>query len=200
MEETLDIKKIECIIEALLFAYGDKVTLDTISNVIDVDKKTTKMILSNMIYSYNRSSRGLMIREITDGYQLCSRQEYHDFVKKAFEPKMKQSISQAAMETLAIIAYNGPVTKARIEQIRGVNSDSAVARLLERNLVREAGRLETPGRPAIFEVTEEFYRSFGFSSKSDLPILEFQDLARQSEGQEITFDDSSNQSDDQVLN
>ncbi|GAE89063.1 segregation and condensation protein B [Acetivibrio straminisolvens JCM 21531] len=85
-------------------------------------------------------------------------------------------MSQAALETLAIIAYNRPITKARIEQIRGVNSDSAVARLLEKNLIREAGRLDAPGKPVLYETTDEFFRSFGFKSDSDLPIFELNDI------------------------
>lgn len=174
MEDTLDIKKMESIIEALLFAMGEKVATETICDVIGMDKKTTRAIMNNMMYSYNRSARGLMIREINDGFQLCSRPEHHEYVKKAFEPKVRQFLSQAALETLGIIAYEGPVTKAKIEQVRGVNSDGAVTRLVEKQLIKEVGRLDTPGKPAIFEVTEEFYRSFGYGSKAELPVLELQ--------------------------
>ena len=88
------------------------------------------------------------------------------------EPRQKQALSQAAFETLAIIAYNQPVTRARIEMIRGVNSDSSIATLLERNLIKEAGRLDSPGRPMVYETTGEFLRSFGFRSVKDLPMIE----------------------------
>lgn len=175
MDEILDIKKLEAIIEALLFAVGDRVSIESVSEVIELDKKTTKAIMNNMIYSYNRSARGVMIREVDNGYQMCSRQEYHEYVKKAFEPKVRSYLTQAALETLSIIAYNGPITKAKIEQIRGVNSEGAVSRLVERNLVKETGRLDAPGKPIIFDVTEDFYRSFGFGSKVDLPVLEMKD-------------------------
>jgi segregation and condensation protein B len=90
------------------------------------------------------------------------------------EPRQKQALSQAAFETLSIIAYNQPVTRTRIEMIRGVNSDSAVSRLLERNLIREAGRMDTPGKPMLYETTEEFLRSFGFKSTRDLPVIELE--------------------------
>lgn len=91
-------------------------------------------------------------------------------------PKQKSGLSQAAFETLAIIAFNRPITKAKIEQIRGVNSDSAIAKLLERNLIREAGRLDAPGKPILYETTEEFFRSFGYKSDSDLPIFEMNEI------------------------
>jgi segregation and condensation protein B len=92
------------------------------------------------------------------------------------EPRQKQALSQAAFETLSIVAYNQPVTRARIEAVRGVNSDSAVTRLVERNLIKEAGRLDAPGKPMLYETTEEFLRSFGFKSVKDLPIIELENL------------------------
>lgn len=167
-----DIRKIEAIIEGLLFAAGERISLDKISEIIEMDKKTTKLILNNMILNYQSASRGIMIREINNGYVFSTKPEYYDFVKKLFESRQKQALSQAAYETLSIIAYNQPITKARIETIRGVNSDRAVTRLLERNLIKEAGRMETPGKPVLLETTEEFLKSFGFKSLSDLPILE----------------------------
>lgn len=168
----MEIKNIEAVIEGLLFASGDMLSLEKISEIIEVDRKTTRLILNNMIINYQNSKRGILLREINGSYQLCTRQEHHDYIKKLFEPRQKQGISQAAFETLAIIAYNGPITKAKIEQIRGVNCDSAITRLLERNLIREAGRMDVPGKPMLFETTEEFLRSFGFRSLADLPQLE----------------------------
>jgi segregation and condensation protein B len=175
-QNIIDIKKIESIIEGLLFAAGERVTLEKIAKVLDIEKSTTKTIIRNMMYHYNNSSRGIMIREINNGYQLCTKPEVYDFIKLAFEPKQKQGISQAAYETLAIIAYNGPVTKLKIEQLRGVNSDSAVAKLMERNLIKETGRLDSPGKPLTFDVSEEFFRQFGFNSKADLPVLEMSEV------------------------
>ena len=107
---------------------------------------------------------------------MCTRPEHYDYIKKLFEPRQNQGLSQAAYETLAIIAYNGPVTKAKIEQIRGVNSDSSITRLIERNLIKEAGRLNSPGKPILYETTEEFLRCFGFKSLSDLPALNVKEL------------------------
>lgn len=171
-----DIKEIEAIIEGLLFAAGDAVSIERISEILEIDKKTTRLILSNMAISYQNSKRGIMLREINNAYQLCTRQEHYEYIKRLFEPRQKQGLSQAAFETLAIVAYNKPITRARIEQIRGVNSDSAVTRLLERNLIKEAGRMDAPGKPILYETTDEFLRSFGFKSLADLPRLEMNEL------------------------
>lgn len=172
----MEIREIEAVIEGLLFAAGDLMPLDKISEIIEVDKKTTRLILNNMVVNFQSSKRGIILREINNGYQLCTRPEHHEYIKRLFEPRQKQGLSQAAFETLAIIAYNKPITKAKIEQIRGVNSDSAVTRLLERNLIKEAGRMDSPGKPVLYETSEEFLRSFGFKSLADLPRLEMNEL------------------------
>lgn len=177
----MEIKEIEAIIEGLLFAAGDALSLEKISELIEVDKKTTRLILNNMIINFQNSKRGIMLREINNAYQLCTRFEHYEYIKRLFEPRQKQALSQAAFETLAIVAYNKPITRARIEQIRGVNSDSAVTRLVERNLIREVGRMDTPGKPMLYETTEEFLKSFGFKSLSDMPVLEMNELETEKE-------------------
>lgn len=168
----MEIKEIEAAVEGILFAAGDAVPLEKLSEVLTIDRKTLRLLLGNMVINYQNSKRGLILREINGAYQLCTRSEHYCYISKLFEPRQKQGLSQAAYEALAIIAYNGPITRARIEQIRGVNSDSAITRLVERNLIRETGRMDAPGRPMLYETTDEFYRSFGFKSKSDLPVLE----------------------------
>jgi segregation and condensation protein B len=178
MDKVMDLKKIESIVEALLFAAGDKVPLVKIASVLGRDKKETLTILNHMIYQYNHSARGIMIIEVNGGYQMCTKPEIYEDIKNAFEPKAKQGLSQAAFETLSIIAYHGPVTKPKMEQIRGVNCDSAITKLLERGLVVEGERLETPGRPLTYDVTDAFFRQFGFSSKADLPSLEMEEILK----------------------
>lgn len=175
-EKQMEIKEIEAVIEGLIFASGDPLSLEKIAEILELDKKTTRLILNNMILGYQNSKRGIMLREIDGSYQLCTRFEHYEYIRKLFEPRQKQALSQAAFETLAIIAYNQPVTRSRIEQIRGVNSDSAVIRLVERNLIHEAGRLDSPGKPMLYETTEEFLRSFGFKSPADLPVIDMNDL------------------------
>lgn len=175
----MELKEIESIVEGLLFANGDPLSLEKLSEILELDRKTTKLILNNMSVNYQNSKRGIMLREIDGSYQLCTRFEHYEYIRKLFEPRQKQALSQAAFETLAIIAYNQPITRAKIELIRGVNSDSAVIRLVERNLVRESGRLDSPGRPMLYETTEEFLRSFGFKSPADLPVLEMGDMKQE---------------------
>jgi segregation and condensation protein B len=167
----MDIRELESIVEAILFASGDPVKLSSIAEALEIDKKTAKSIMNNMIVKFKDSGRGIMIRQIEDGYQLCSKPAYFDYIRKVIAPRQKQQLSQAAYETLSIVAYNQPVTRAKIEDLRGVNSDSAIARLLERNLIAEAGRLDAPGRPILYKTTEEFLRCFGLSSISELPEI-----------------------------
>ncbi|HOV26619.1 MAG TPA: SMC-Scp complex subunit ScpB [Pseudobacteroides sp.] len=174
-------REIESIIEGMLFAAGDPLTLERISEVLEIDKKTVKAILSNMIINYQNSKRGIMLREINGKYQLCTRFEHHEYIKKLFEPRQKQGLSTAAFEALSIIAYNQPITRAKVEQIRGVNSDSAISKLLDRNLIREAGRLDAPGKPVLYETTDEFLRSFGFKSIADLPKLELNEVQEEND-------------------
>lgn len=168
----MEFSEIEAVIEGLLFAAGDRLPLEKISEVLQIDKKTVRKIIYKMIDDYRNSNRGIIVREIDNGFQLCTRVELYDYIAKLFEPRQRQGLSQAAYETLAIVAYNSPVTRAKIEKIRGVNSDSAIERLIERSLIREAGRLDAPGKPLIYETTEEFLRSFGFRSKADLPVID----------------------------
>ena len=172
----MEIKEIEAVIEGLIFAAGDPLPLEKIAEIIGMDRKTTRLIINDMIISLQKSKRGVMLREIDGSYQLCTRFEHYEYIRRLFEPRQKQALSQAAYETLAIVAYNQPVTRATIEHIRGVNSDSAITRLVERNLIREAGRLESPGKPLIYETTEEFLRSFGFKSTADLPLIQPENL------------------------
>lgn len=172
---SMEINEFESIVEGLLFASGDPLPIDKLAEILELDRKTTRLLLNNMAVNYQNSKRGIMLREIDGSYQLCTKFEHYEYIRRLFEPRQKQALSQAAFETLAIIAYNEPVTRAKIEQIRGVNSDSAVVRLVERNLIREAGRLDTPGRPMLYETTAEFLRSFGFKSTADLPVIGMND-------------------------
>lgn len=172
----MDIKEMEAIIEGLLFAAGDPLPLQKLAEILEMDRKTTRLILSNMAVSLQNSKRGVMLRELDESYQLCTRPEHAEYIRRLVEPRQKQALSQAAFETLSIVAYNQPATRARIEMIRGVNSDSAISRLLERNLIKEAGRLDMPGKPLIYETTEEFLRSFGFKSVKDLPIIDYEKM------------------------
>jgi len=161
----------EAIIEAALFVAGEAVPLSSLAEVIEMDKATTKAIVNTLIARYSNENRGMRIIEIGDGYQMCTSPVCFESIRNIYKGKERQGLTPVLMETLAIVAYKQPVTKADIEQIRGVNSDHAVNRLVEKGLVCETGRLETPGKPILFGTTTEFLRYFGFKNISELPIL-----------------------------
>lgn len=169
------LSKYESIIEGLLYASGDELTAEKIATIIEIDKKTVKSILVNMIDKYRNSDRGIMIREINGGYQFCTRFEHYSYVKKLFEPKKtKQGLSQASFESLAIIAYKQPITKAKLESIRGVNCDSSLSKLLDNELIKEGGRMDAPGKPILYVTTKEFLKKFGLNSLAELKGFEIQ--------------------------
>ncbi len=161
----------EAVIEAALFVAGDAVPLAALADMIEMDKATTKAIVNTLISRYTNENRGMRIIEIDDGYQMCTSPSCFDTIKKIYKGNQRQGLTPALLETLAIIAYKQPVTKSDIEEIRGVNSDHAVNRLVEKGLVCEAGRLDTPGKPILFGTTTEFLRYFGFKDTNDLPVL-----------------------------
>jgi|GEM_PF-4637 len=165
------VEEAEAAIEAVLFAMGDSVELGRIAKAIGHDTETTRRILNHMMEKYNTKDRGIHIVELENAYQMCTKQEYYDYlVNIAMQPK-KAVLTDVMMETLSIIAYKQPVTKQEIDKIRGVKSDHAVNKLVEYNLVQELGRLDAPGRPIVFGTTEEFLRNFGVDSTDNLPEI-----------------------------
>ena len=150
----------EGVIESLLFTSGDRLTLDKLTEILELDRKTVRKIMNNMIHYFKNSKRGIMIREIDNGYQMCTKPEHFEFIKKLSQPRHRHNLSRAAYETLSIIAYKQPITRARIEEVRGVNSDSCVIRLLDKGLIKEARKLDMPGRPRIYKTTQSFLRLF----------------------------------------
>lgn len=159
----------ESILEGVLFAAGDVVNLEMLSNILGDSQKEVEKIIDSLNEKFVQENRALTIRKINDGYQMGTKTDYHKYISKLYDTKQKQNLSQAAMETLAIIAYKQPVTRQEIEKLRGVNSDRSVAVLSEFGLVEDVGRLDAPGRPLIYATTDEFLRVFGYSSLTDLP-------------------------------
>lgn len=159
------------VIEAILFACADPISIDKLSSASQIDTETTAKLVEQLQRRYNVSESGLEIIRLDDGFQIATRAEYAPYIKSALENKRQQPLSQAAMETLAVIAYNQPVTKAFVEQVRGIDSSSVVNTLVERGLLEEAGRLELPGRPVSFRTTDTFLRCFHLTSLRDLPPL-----------------------------
>lgn len=172
----MEIREIQSIIEAVLFAAGDPVELERLADIVDVDKRSLREILKKMMDSYNFERRGIHIIRMQDSYQMCTNGVYAEYIGRLAEPPRKQNLSNAALEVLSIVAYKQPVTRSTIEHIRGVNCDYIVNRLIERNFIEEKGRLEAPGRPILFGTTQHFMRAFGISELDELP--EFDSLGQ----------------------
>lgn len=168
----MDKKQAEAIIEAILFTMGDSVELDKIAIALEMDKKETKEILDDMQRRFLEEKRGIQIVCLENAYQMCSSSEYYEYLIRIAKQPRKRVLTDVLLETLSIIAYKQPVTKAEIEKIRGVSSDHAVNKLVEYELVTELGRLDAPGRPMLFGTTEEFLRSFGVHSIEELPMID----------------------------
>ena len=164
-------KNYHAIIEAILFTMGESVELGRIAEAIELDKKETKVILDQMMEELNASERGVTIMELDGAYQMCTKSDMYEYLIKIAKQPKRRVLTDVLLETLSIIAYKQPVTKAEIEKIRGVSSDHAVSKLVEYNLICELGRLDAPGRPLLFGTTEEFLRSFGVNSIDNLPVL-----------------------------
>lgn len=159
------------VIEAILFALGREISTEEIANTLGIEEKYIKDSLEKIREKYNENS-GIKLIEVNGMIQLVTNNKYYDQVSKFVENTKRQNLSISAKETLAIIAYNSKITKTEIEAIRGVNSDFAVSRLLECGLVEEVARLNLPGRPAAYSVTNEFLRSCGINKIEDLPDYE----------------------------
>lgn len=161
----------EAVIEAVLFTMGSSVELRQLAVAIGQSQEAAKKAVERLQERYRRSRGGMEITQLEDRYQMCTKSAYYEnLIRVAATPK-KQVLTEVVLETLSIIAYKQPVTKMEIEKIRGVKSDHAVNRLVEYNLAYEVGRLDAPGRPALFATTEEFLRRFGASSVTDLPDI-----------------------------
>lgn len=168
----MDVKRLEAAIEAILFTMGESVEAQDLAKAIGQDVPTTKKLICSLMDRYQGEEYGLEIIELEGAYQMCTKKQCYEYlINIAVQPK-KAALTDVMMETLSIIAYKQPVTKAEIEKIRGVNCGHTVNRLVEYGLVREVGRLEAPGRPILFGTTEEFLRSFGVQGLDELPVMD----------------------------
>ncbi len=182
-EEISSKPKIKSAIEALLFVSGDSLTVKDLSNSLEVSPKFVANLLNEMVLEYEDEKRGIKLISINGEYQLVTKAENSDYIQKLLRKNKRQSLSQASLESLAIIAYKQPITRVDIDEIRGVKSESALQRLLEKDLIKEVGRLEVPGRPILFGTTEEFLRQFGLKELKELPSLDLY-----SDGEEAAID------------
>ena len=171
----MDINQLEAAVEALLFASGEPMPLDRMAQVLSTDKATLQKIIVQMSEKREEQSYGVSIINADDCYQMATKPEYVTYIRSALDIRRNMPLSSAAMETLAIIAYNQPVTKGYIEQVRGVDSGGIVSNLASKGLVEEHGRLDVPGRPILYVTTLDFLRCFGLKSLKDLPEINEED-------------------------
>lgn len=182
----MEIEKIKSIIEAILFAAGRVVKINEFVSSLEINREDVENIIESMRNEFQEENRGIEIIKVDDGYQMCTKKEYYEYIYPIFDKRSKPNLSNAALETLAIIAYNPRITRAEIESIRGVNSDATIYKLLEYNLIQDAGKLDAPGRPTTYKTTENFLKMFGYSNLEELPDLP---RYRMDENQQIVIDD-----------
>ena len=182
----MEIEKIKSIIEAILFAAGRQVSIKELMISLEMPKEDLENIIISMQDDYKAQNRGIEIIKVQETYQLCTKKELYEYIYPILDKRTKPNLSSAALESLAIIAYNHKITRAEIESIRGVNVDACLYKLLEFGLIKEAGKSDLPGRPMTYATTDEFLKMFGYTSLNDLPELPKYKL---DENQQIIIDD-----------
>ena len=173
----MDLKEYKAALEAILFAHGEPVSTARLAQVLQIETQLTERLLLQLKDDYERDEHGIQLFQLEDRWQMGTKARYGEQVKAALDTRRNAPLSPAALEVLAVIAYNQPVSRSFIEQVRGVDSSSTVATLMEKGLVEEAGRLDLPGHPVSFATTDAFLRTFGLNSLADLPPLHEEDLA-----------------------
>jgi segregation and condensation protein B len=164
-------KQYKAAVEALLFAHGEPVTVQRLADALGSPVSEVEMALDALRERYERVDSGLCLLHLDERWQLATKQEYGQCVKRILDTRRNTPLSPAAMETLTIVAYNQPVSRSFIEQVRGVDSSSSVSSLMEKGLIEEAGRMDLPGRPVAFRTTDTFLRTFGLTSLRELPPI-----------------------------
>ena len=185
----MELEKQKAIIEAILFAAGRVIKIKELMATLEISSDEVISIIESMQKEYKKEDRGIEIIKVEDGYQLATKKEMYEYLYPIFDKRNKPNLSQASMETLAIIAYNPKITRAEIEAVRGVNSDGTIYKLLEYNLIENVGKADLPGRPTMYSVTENFLKMFGIGTLEELPELPRYKL---DENEQIVIDDSMN--------
>ena len=196
-------EKIISSIEAMLFAAGDPVEVTKLADILEIDIETAEKMLGYLSAQYDERNSGIMLIRIEKKYQLCTREEYNEEVRKLMEIKKNAPLSNAAFEVLAIIAYNKSVTRSFVEQVRGVDCSGPISSLVQKGLIEEKGRLDLPGRPLVYGTTDRFLRCFSLNSLDDLPELPKSDEVEQitqDTNQTSLFDDKSDINDENAQN
>ena len=164
-------EKIKAIIEAILFSAGRIVTKNELIMNLEISEEKLENVIQKLQEKYDNEESGIELIKIENGYQLCTKKDLYEYIYPVIDKRTKPNLSNAALETLAIIAYNPRITRAEIEAIRGVSADGAVYKLLEYGLIEEAGKTDLPGKPMSYKTTNEFLKMFGYSTLNELPEL-----------------------------
>lgn len=167
----MEIKQYQAALEAILFASGEPVPVSRLAQALDLDEETTVRLADDYAQDVNTRAGGIVALKLDDRYQLCSSKAYAEYVRKAMDIRRNTPLSQAAMEVLAIVAYNQPVTRPFVEQVRGVDCSAVMQGLQQKGLIEEKGRMDLPGRPLLYGTTDNFLRCFGLSRLEQLPPL-----------------------------
>ncbi len=175
-------------IEAILFASGEPVPVSRLAEVLELEESEIRYLVEGLTERYARQEGGITLHRINDSYQLCSNAQFAEYVRKALDIRRNTPLSQAAMEVLAVVAYNQPVTKAFVEQVRGVDCGAVMQGLMQKGLIEERGRLELPGRPLLYGTTPHFLLSFGMETLANLPPLPEEEQVI-SQGEQLTMGD-----------
>ena len=192
----MEIEKTKAIIEAILFACGREVGIKELMSALEISSEDLLAIIESMRQDYQKEDRGIEIVKVQDSIQLTTKKEYYEYIYPIFDKRSKPNLSNAALETLSIIAYNPKITRAEIEAIRGVNSDGTMYKLLEYNLIENVGKADAPGRPSMYSVTNEFLKMFGITNLDELPELPRYKL---DENQQIVIDDIIKENEEEIV-
>ena len=167
--------KLQAAVEAILFASGEPIELEKIATALEIENELCEQILYNLSAQLDERKSGICVLKLGDKYQLSSRTEFAEVIRDVLELRKNTPLSQAAFEVLAIVAYNQPITKSYIEQVRGVDCSGVISTLCQKKLIEEKGRLDLPGRPLIYGTTSDFLRCFSISSLEELPVISHSD-------------------------
>ncbi len=167
----MNVNEMQAAAEAMLFACGEPLEIDRIAEILEIDTENAESLVLNIAAKYDDTNSGIKVVKMDKKYQICTRKEYAEQVRDILDMKKNAPLSQAAFEVLAVVAYNQPITKAYIEQVRGVDCSGVISTLCQKGLIEEVGRLELPGRPLIYGTTAEFLKCFCINSLDDLPDI-----------------------------
>lgn len=188
-------KRLKGIIEGILFAAGEPVALRELEKAMELDGNTIQEIMSELEKDYSKAERGLRLVQVNNTWQMSTKPEHYDFIQRVLGQQEVSGLSKAALETLSIIAYRQPITRIDIDNLRGVSSNSSVQRLLDRGLIKEAGRMEAPGRPILYKTTPAFLKTVHLRRIEDLPSFE-----QFAEGEQQKIDLSASMAENMEIN